>query len=409
MAVGFYRFGSWFRFPLALCGVAFSSAGAPALASQPERAQRKLIIPLPRLERLSNRMFVGMGTSDDKIQVIVEHLVRKADAAKHPSHGTGMIPRYVDEFQLGHLDPQAEFSLDHDQEMFFGGSGNAGHGHFVAMQMAEMAVERVQKHGAVFGWIKGAHHIGRLMPLLEKFTEVKMAVLAFANTDGELLVAPHGGTQGRFLTNPVGIGFPGDPPLLYDGATSLIAQGKVRHAKEQGLQVAEGLLVDADGHPTTDPNVMFQTPRGALLPGNHKQGAWLYAAEMSAKLTGSPTSDETHGNPQGEQGDGKPRPIRNSVLLIGFDPQKVNPMVDFFVGVSEVAAWAKTARVARDAEFGEILIPGERSRRNLEIAEREGVQVAVGSYDLLLAAGAKLGISADELNEIAGVTAADLK
>src|SRR3989442_15604036 len=44
------------------------------------------------------------------------------------------------------------------------------------------------------------------------------------------MVAPYGGAQARFLTNPftVGIRGPGGDPIVLDFATSAIAHGKVR-------------------------------------------------------------------------------------------------------------------------------------------------------------------------------------
>ena len=54
-------------------------------------------------------------------------------------------------------------------------------------------------------------------------------------------------------------------------ATSVIAVGKVRVAKNKGEQVRPGALIDAGGRPTTDPNAMYTPPTGAVLPfGEHK-------------------------------------------------------------------------------------------------------------------------------------------
>src|SRR5207245_8843653 len=78
--------------------------------------------------------------------------------------------------------------------------------------------------------------------------------LHFVNvTDHRATVAPFRGTDARFVTNPVCIAVPGTerhPPLLLDMATSAVAMGKIRVAKNEGKPAAEGALIDASGKPT---------------------------------------------------------------------------------------------------------------------------------------------------------------
>ena len=89
-----------------------------------------------------------------------------------------------------------------------------------------------------------------------------MASLHFANVAAHApLVAPHGGADARLGTNPMAIGFPSDPHLLLDFATSAYALGKVREAMGRGEQMPPGALLDNAGVPTTDPGVMFPGAR----------------------------------------------------------------------------------------------------------------------------------------------------
>src|SRR3546814_11685755 len=91
--------------------------------------------------------------------------------------------------------------------------------------------------------------------------------LHFVNVTGRVpLVAPFGGSDARLATNPFTCAIPtSDPaaPIVLDMATSAVAQGKVRVAKNVGVAMAPGLLIDSAGDPTTDPNVMFADPPGA--------------------------------------------------------------------------------------------------------------------------------------------------
>jgi hydroxycarboxylate dehydrogenase B len=85
-------------------------------------------------------------------------------------------------------------------------------------------------------------------------------------------VAPFGGAEPRFTTNPYCAAVPrqGKEPIVLDFATSQVAMGKVRVANNK-VAMDEGLLIDSAGRPTTDPGVMYKAPYGAILPfGLHK-------------------------------------------------------------------------------------------------------------------------------------------
>ena len=74
------------------------------------------------------------------------------------------------------------------------------------------------------------------------------------------LVAPDGGVEARFGTNPVTMGMPAtgrNPAVILDMATSKVALGKVRVNFNKGIPMAEGSLIDGEGAPTNDPAVMF--------------------------------------------------------------------------------------------------------------------------------------------------------
>ena len=83
-------------------------------------------------------------------------------------------------------------------------------------------------------------------------------------------MAPFGGKERRLGTNPFAWAAPrnGDA-LVMDWSTATMAEGKVAVARARGETVPEGVLVDADGNASTDPNAFYDG--GALLPfGAHK-------------------------------------------------------------------------------------------------------------------------------------------
>src|SRR2546429_9830238 len=103
--------------------------------------------------------------------------------------------------------------------------------------------------------------------------EAGLVSVHFVNASGSVLVAPFGGTERRLSTAPfcVGVPRPGEPPVVLDFATSVVAEGKVLVASQGGKKLPKGALIDLDGTLSEDPPVLYRPyhPEG---PRDHSQG-----------------------------------------------------------------------------------------------------------------------------------------
>ena len=178
----------------------------------------------------------------------------------------------------------------------------------------------------------------------------------FVNVAGDPLVAPFGGIDVRFGTNPFCAAFPrtGKAPLVLDFATSQIAFGKTRVAYNKGLPVAANCLIDHAGNPTTNPNVMHEQPRGSLLTfGGHKGYGLATMCEIFAgALSGGFT---THASTLVTSS-----AIINCMLSVIIDP-KVFDAPDAEAEADAFVDWVKASRLAKGTE--EIYVPGEPEQR----------------------------------------------
>src|SRR4029078_12273365 len=100
----------------------------------------------------------------------------------------------------------------------------------------------------------------------EQAVAAGLVSLHFTNVISRSIVAPHGGADARFGTNPmtVGIPLPHEPPFILDMATSAVAQGKIRVAHNKREKVSADWLLDRDGNPTPEPKIGGVEPLGAL-------------------------------------------------------------------------------------------------------------------------------------------------
>ncbi len=256
------------------------------------------------------------GSSDEEARLVADHLVL-ANLFGHDSHGVGMIPHYIQNTTTGACVRNHHAKIARDNGAVIVIDGGAGYGQVVAKEAMDIGIDRARKHGVCVVGLTNAHHIGRIGHWGEQCARAGMVSTHWVNVHGhKSMVAPFGGAEPRFTTNPYCTAVPrkGKEPIVLDFATSQVAAGKVRVANNKKVQMEEGLLIDAAGQPTTDPGVLYNPPYGAILPfGLHKGGGLAVICDL---LAGALTGGRTH----------SPRTIKdgtdiiNNMLSIIIDP-----------------------------------------------------------------------------------------
>ena len=348
----------------------------------------------PKLRRVVSGILKAGGSNATEADLVTDHLVR-ANLAGHDSHGVGMIPTYVKHLKAGLLKPNTEVQKVKDEGSMLAFDGHRGYGQRVALEAMDVAIERCKETGLVLMSLRNAHHIGRIGTYGERSIEAGLISLHFVNvTDHRPLVAPFGGTDARFGTNPICIAMPGGDetePLLLDMATSKIALGKTRVAMNKGEEVAPGRLLDGQGQPTNDPNVMFSEPYGALLTlGDHKgYGLALFCELLGGVLSGGGTIQPEHE---------RLGSIMNNMLTFVVDPLR---LVDIPWMRSEIDATVKYFEASPPADPAHpVIAPGDPERMSKETRQREGIPLADRAWDGILAAGEEVGFSRGEADKL---------
>lgn len=92
----------------------------------------------------------------------------------------------------------------------------------------------------------------------------------------EYAVAPWGGKDAIFGTNPISVGIPtGSDPIVVDLATSARTYGELMLAVKENKRIPEGIVLDDMGMPSTDPN---DANNGCILPMAEHKGYCLALA-----------------------------------------------------------------------------------------------------------------------------------
>jgi uncharacterized oxidoreductase len=109
-----------------------------------------------------------------------------------------------------------------------------------------LGIERALALGCCVMALGNAHHLGRIGAWAEQAVAAGLVSLHFVNVISRGIVAPYGGSDARFGTNPFTAAIPlkGREPMILDFATSVIAQGKTRVAHNKGESVPPDHLID---------------------------------------------------------------------------------------------------------------------------------------------------------------------
>ncbi len=332
------------------------------------------------LQSLVAGIFVAAGTPDDIAPLVAQSLV-ESDLVGHESHGVVRVRQYLDAIRKGDLDPTARPKLHAESGAVLTVDACRGFGQLAARWTMQQAIARAKAHGIAAAALINCGHVGRLGEWVAMAAESECVALAFCGGGGTTgAVTPYGGAQRLLGTNPIAASLPlgHHPPLVLDFATSAVAEGKVRVARNRGKPIPEGWVLNAAGQPTTDPNDLYNG--GMLLPFAAYKG---YALSLLVELlSGVLTGNGTPVLPGYRPG--------NGVLFIVMHIAAFRPLSEFYAVSGEVADRVKAVPPAPG--FSEVLLPGEPEQRTAAQRRATGVPVDDATWQLLTEDAAHFGL-----------------
>jgi hydroxycarboxylate dehydrogenase B len=333
----------------------------------------------------------GFGSEPRETELVTDNLLQ-ANLTGHDSHGIGMLPRYANAYLEGGLRPNAHVQMRLDGGAMLSLDGQAGFGQVIGHEAMEIGIARARQHGNCILALGNSHHLGRIGAWAEMAVAEGLISLHFVNVISRPIVAPWGGSDARFGTNPFAAGIPveGGDPILLDFATSIIAQGKTRVAYNKGEKLSLGQMLDNNGVPTIDAKFGVVEPLGALLTfGQHKG----FGLSLVCELLGGALAA---GLAVHEPAEGKQR-VLNGMLTILLDPKALADSATFQREMQACLDWIKASPPQAGYERVQIAGDPERATRARRLAE--GIPVDEATWKEILAAAAKLGVDPSTLSD----------
>jgi hydroxycarboxylate dehydrogenase B len=159
------------------------------------------------LRELCADVLHAAGSSAEEARRVADNLVM-ANLSGHDSHGVGMVPRYVEAVLEGGLRPNAAAKVTLDGGSVIAMDGQRGYGQVVGEEAMALGMARARESGSCVLALANSHHLGRIGHFAELATAQGLVSIHFVNVLSRPVVAPWGGGDGRFGTNPCCIGIP---------------------------------------------------------------------------------------------------------------------------------------------------------------------------------------------------------
>ena len=249
-------------------------------------------LTLDDVHRLASEALLANRVSTEQARAIADN-VTGAERDDCKSHGLFRIAWYLAGVRSGKISPDAVPAVAELAPAVVRVDAGNGFAPLAQEVGADPLTEKAREHGLAGLAITNVCHVAALWPEVERLAE--RGLVAFAFTSSIKFVAPAGGIEPLYGTNPMAFAWPreGRPPLVFDQSSSVSARGEIMLRQRDGEPLPAGWAIDADGDPTTDPDAALA---GAQLPfGGHKGAAIALMVELLAgALIGEVFSFEAH-------------------------------------------------------------------------------------------------------------------
>lgn len=344
------------------------------------------LVPAEALSALIARLFAAAGVPAGDAATVAEALV-DADLRGLASHGSHLVPVYVERLRQGSVSPRTDPKVLVDA----GGIAVLDAGHALGVLTADHAMSLATAKAAEYGVgavaVRHAFHFGAAGRYARAAARAGFIGIATANTR-PMMPAPGGGHP-VVGNNPVAIGVPAPgEPLVLDIALSEANIGRIRLAAGNGNGIPDGWATDAAGRPTTDPAAALA---GMLLPaaGHKGFGLALMVDVLAGVLAGGGYGERVNGLYADTA-------VANECghFFLALDVAAFGDVEGFATRLADLEASVTAPPYAPGVD--RVLLPGQRSAERLRDAVRRGVPVDQGVLARLRELAADLDVPLPE-------------
>ncbi|MDR0621134.1 MAG: Ldh family oxidoreductase [Deltaproteobacteria bacterium] len=332
------------------------------------------------LKETISSILAKVGVPPEDAEVVAE-VMADTNAKGIESHGIRWLDIYVQRIKAGGYNPVTKLEVVKDKGSLLLLNANHGLGQVAMVKAVDLGLEKARQNAVAIVAVANSNHFGATCFYTER--AAKAGLIGFACTNSTPLMAPWGGMDLCVGTNPLSFGFPTKGvPIILDMATTAFARGKVFIAERQGTTLPEGVALNKNGEPTTNPKEALE---GIMLPAAGPKGFGLSLAIdiLSGILIGS-----NHGHHICSLfGDlDKHQDVGHFAIFINID-DFINPEI-YYREIEDSVSRMKSSRLAKG--FTQIFMPGEIEDGQRAKNLAEGIPIPLPTWKTVQELKAKL-------------------
>jgi LDH2 family malate/lactate/ureidoglycolate dehydrogenase len=357
-------------------------------------------IPFETMHQFMIDVFVGIGVPAEDAECCADVLIT-ADKRGIDSHGVGRLkPIYYDRIVRDKIQqPVTNLEVVRDIGATAVVDGGHGMGMVIGHRCMTMAIEKAKQFGVGVVVARNSTHYG--IAAYYPMMACDAGMIGMTATNARPSIAPTWGVENMLGTNPLVFGMPSDEPFIFtnDYATSISQRGKIEAYAREGKPLPEGWVIDRQGKPMTDPDVVLKAlvaGEAALCPigglgeehGGYKGYGYATVVELlSAALQQGAFLKQLTGI--NEDGSKKPYCLGHFFMAINIE------------AFTELDAFKKTTgdilRALRDSQKAEgaerIYTCGEKEHLAWEYRKDKGVPIGKVLQDQMIEMRDALGLT----------------
>ena len=330
-------------------------------------------------------LMTAAGASAEEADIIAMHCMASLLSGE-TNHGMELGTQYVPLIRKGILKPGAPLEIVRETSTTLLADGNFNFGHVVSHRVMTMLIDKAETFGVAAASIRNQTHVGCLIDYTSMAAERGM--IALMMTDGAWgpkLMAPYGGRDRRLGINPWSMAVPSESggTVGFDMTSGAVSLMKIQRAREQGLPVPEGWILDKHGKPSTDPGDFYDG--GTVLPVGgpvaHKGYALAFMIEALADVL---SGMEFKADPSRDW------PVIDGCFMAVFSVAAFRPLAEFKQDLGSMIYYVGSSAPAEGHD--RVFYPGERSKLHKLRAAAEGVTIPEDVWRSVLTVAAELGV-----------------
>jgi LDH2 family malate/lactate/ureidoglycolate dehydrogenase len=337
------------------------------------------------LRSFATNVLRAVGMPDDDADMTANAMVW-AELRDLPMHGvTGKLPQCVRRIRSGTTAATVSWTPVNETAASVLFDAKNAWGQVAGVRAMRAAIAKARATGVGLASVRDSSSAAAMGHYASLAIGERM--IGVAITNGPPLMPPPGGTTKVVGNQGFALGAPASRhrPLLFDSALSLISTGEIHTAHERGEQLPPGLMLDAKGQPTVDPETALA---GLYVPIGGHRGFGL--ALMWEVLTGVLSGGSRFGPDVGAP-DAYDAAQGVSHFFLAIDPARSMPFEEFTSRVDTLIDVVHASPPA--AGIARIYVPGERGFETSARRERDGIPITPKRLDGLKKLAAEVNVA----------------